>query len=311
MKKILFTMVFNLQFIFGFSQSQEHPYGTTLEEYNYVTIGYGVQLEQGLDMKSGYEFASLNGYGEWGASSIRLGDGSSINIKFELLKNDSKPFAERAVMVIINYEPEGLTRYLCIPNNYSSDLIWNKYFDDIKYFESNDLLALTWALSKSKAAEALFCFPENSLIRMADGSEKAIQKIAKGDTVSSYNFEMQCVVSAVVDELLVHSGKLFEISKINISTSDYLTASINDFVPPGVALEATNNHPVFTKNELKHFGDLNSDDKIYYYSNDLQKVKLCDVVSIEKNNRLEPIVYNLKLLNSDNFIVNGTIVKTK
>lgn len=311
MKKLLFITVFNLQFIFCFSQSEEHPYGTTIEEYNYVTKGYAVQVEQGLDMKAGYEFASLNGYGEWGSSYISLADGSSINVKFELLKNDSKPFPQRAVMVIMNYEPEGFERYLCIPNNYSSDLIWNKYFDDIKYFDSNDLLALTWALSKSKAAEALFCFPENSLIKMSDGSEKEIQNIVKGDTVSSYNFEKQSLESAVVDELLVHSNKLFEISKINIAISDYLTASLNDFVPPSVTLEATNNHPIFTNNGLKNFGDLDTDDKIYYYSNNLQKVMLCNITAIEKNSRSTPKVYNLKLLNTDNFIVNGTIVKTK
>lgn len=311
MKRLLLISVFALQSIFCFSQNEEHPYGTTIEEYNYVTKGYAVQIEQGLDMKAGYEFASLNGYGEWGASSILLGDGTSIKVELELLMNNSKPFPERAVMVIMNYEEVGFKRYLCIPNNYSNDLIWNKYFDEIKYFDSNDLLALTWALSKSKAAEALFCFPENSLIKLVNGSEKEIQKITKGDTVSSYNFEKQTLEYAVVDELLVHSNKMFEISKINISVSDNLTASLNDFLSPRITLEATNNHPVFTNNGIKNFGDLDCNDKIYFYSKELQKVILCNVTSIEKNIKSIAKVYNLKLLNSDNFIVNGTIVKTK
>jgi hypothetical protein len=103
MKKLLLISVFTLQSIFSFSQNEDHPYGTTLEEYNYVTKGYAVQIEQGLDMKAGYEFATfLNGYGEYGASSILLGDGTSIRVELELLMNNSKPFPERAVMVIMN-----------------------------------------------------------------------------------------------------------------------------------------------------------------------------------------------------------------
>jgi hypothetical protein len=146
---------------------------------------------------------------------------------------------------------------------------------------------------------------------LVNGSEKEIQKITKGDTVSSYNFEKQTLEYAVVDELLVHSNRMFEISKINISVSDNLTASLNDFLSPSITLEATNNHPVFTNNGIKNFGDLDCNDKIYFYSNDLQKVILCNVTSIEKNIKTILKVYNLKLLNSDNFIVNGTIVKTK
>ncbi len=33
---------------------------TTLEEYNYVTKGYHVQLTSGLDMKKGYEFEDID-----------------------------------------------------------------------------------------------------------------------------------------------------------------------------------------------------------------------------------------------------------
>jgi len=34
--------------------------GTTLEEYNYITKGYKVQIESGLDMKKGYDTSGGN-----------------------------------------------------------------------------------------------------------------------------------------------------------------------------------------------------------------------------------------------------------
>jgi hypothetical protein len=317
MKKMFFSVILTLLSIFTFSQSD--PWETTIEEYNYVTKGYAVQLEQGLDMKAGYEFEDMKmGFNR--LHSISTGDGGKISVEIKLLINKNKEHIERAIMVAYKYEnEEGISynRYLCIPNNantgYStlSTELWNKHFDEIKYYDSNDLLALTWAYSKVLSDNELGCFPSGLYIKMANGTKKAIQNITKGDTLISYNFENHSIESAIVDDLLVHSNLLFEISKINISISDNTTASINDFFPSIITLEATNNHPIFTNNGVKKFGDLNSGDKVYYYSEELNKVVLHDITSIEKNIKTTPRVYNLKLINSNNFIVNGTIVQTK
>ena len=43
---------------------------TTVEEYNYVSKGYKVQLESGLDMKKGYEMIDLNNV----AIGVRTGE---------------------------------------------------------------------------------------------------------------------------------------------------------------------------------------------------------------------------------------------
>ena len=42
---------------------------TSEEEYNYITKGYKVQVETGLDMKAGYHFKDL---GDWG---LKFNDG--------------------------------------------------------------------------------------------------------------------------------------------------------------------------------------------------------------------------------------------
>lgn len=319
MKKILLITVFAIQSIFCFSQPD--PWETTLDEYNYITKGYAVQLEQGLDMKAGYEFDDLKMGFNW-PHTITTGDGGTITVEIKLLINKNKAYPERAIMVVYNYIDDGkaansYSRYLCIPNNVNTGVsplsteLWNKYFDEIKYYDNNDLLALTWAYSKVLSTNELGCFPENSFIKLANGSDKEIQHIAKGDTVSSYNFEKQTLEYAVVDELLVHSKRIFEISKINIAVSDNLTASLNDFLAPSITLEATNNHPIFTNNGVKKFGDLNINDKVYSFLEQLNKVVLCDISSIEMNTKTTQKVYNLKLINSNNFIVNGTIVQTK
>ena len=123
MKKLVFSflLIFNSIMVF----SQLAPWETTLEEYNYITKGYAVQLEQGLDMKAGYEFNDyLMGFGT--PYIINTGDGGKISIELKLLINKTKEHPNRALMVIYKYEnEEGLKfdspgfyyRYLCIPNN--------------------------------------------------------------------------------------------------------------------------------------------------------------------------------------------------
>ena len=305
MKKLLFVVVITLKSAMFLSQTEDSYTGTTLEEYNYVTKGYAVQLEQGLDMKAGYEIM------DWESFGINTSDEGEIMVQINDLwkKNTSMEMNYRATMVIISSSLYDFKQYLCIPNYYSSSEMWNRYFDEIKLLNQNYLLALSWRLSKRIPDS--HCFPANSLIKLANGSDKEIQNITKGDTVSSYNFEKQSVEPAIVDELLVHSNRMFEITKINISISDNLIASLNDFLAPSITLEATNNHPIFTNNGVKAFGELNTDDKVYFFSEDLNKLILCNISSIEKNYRTTQKVYNLKLLNSANFIVNGTIVKTK
>ncbi|MFV5699001.1 hypothetical protein ACM55H_11595 [Flavobacterium sp. ZT3R17] len=55
MKKITLLL-----FMFtAFSYAQDKPNGTTLEEYNYMTKGYKIQISSGLDVKKGYVINDL------------------------------------------------------------------------------------------------------------------------------------------------------------------------------------------------------------------------------------------------------------
>ena len=58
MRKItLFFVLFS-----AFSYAQDEPTGTTLEEYNYMTKGYKIQISSGLDMKKGYSVENITKY---------------------------------------------------------------------------------------------------------------------------------------------------------------------------------------------------------------------------------------------------------
>lgn len=90
---------------------------TTLEEYNYVTKGYKVQIESGLDMKKGYEFVSID------TVTTRI---ATAEMKTLYRIKDSKK--EIAAYLIIYDRTGRTTEYICVPNPKSNDEIMQKYF---------------------------------------------------------------------------------------------------------------------------------------------------------------------------------------
>lgn len=108
---------------------------TTLEEYNYLTRGYKIQLESGLDMKSGYEIKDAGSY------AVTYGNGTfSRDVKFMHLYRigEEIPCATLAIFSRSNTTYE---EYYCIPHIDSSSEIWNQAFRD---FET---LSSAWSVS--------------------------------------------------------------------------------------------------------------------------------------------------------------------
>lgn len=58
MKKITLLLIM----FSSFSYAQDKPNGTTLEEYNYMTKGYKIQISSGLDVKKGYRIDDVTSY---------------------------------------------------------------------------------------------------------------------------------------------------------------------------------------------------------------------------------------------------------
>lgn len=95
---------------------------TTEEEYNYLTKGYKIQIESGLDMKNGYELEDM---GEF--------DMGNNKFTFKALVRQSKNHVA-AVLVIIYDKYYKRTNFLCIPH--SNQELLEKYFLQINSMSS-------------------------------------------------------------------------------------------------------------------------------------------------------------------------------
>jgi hypothetical protein len=139
MKKFLTAVLFvsaSLMPLCGVSQ-------TTQEEYNYITKGYKVQIESGLDMKKGYSFTDL---GDWGLTHGT--EKRRCEFKALMRSGQAKPCAILMIYKRTDIE-NGATYYVCIPSQGSSDEIWKQTLDFInEKCRDNTLLQNTiiWAL---------------------------------------------------------------------------------------------------------------------------------------------------------------------
>jgi hypothetical protein len=97
--------------------------GTTEEEYNFLSKGYRVQIESGLDMKKGYIFQE---FGEVKQSSY------SFNFKI-LIREAKKEVA--GILVITKSEVSGNTYYVAIPVN-NKDLM-PRYYSTINAWDES------------------------------------------------------------------------------------------------------------------------------------------------------------------------------
>jgi len=145
-KTIITGLTLTMLFAFSVAHGQ-----TTQEEYNYITKGYKVQVESGLDMKKGYTLVDL---GNWG-----LNAGSEVrNCTFKALVRDGqkKPCA---IMMIYKRTDisNGATYYVCIPSPDASSEIWQQTLDFINanFKDQNTMMqTVIWSLMKLSSQEA-------------------------------------------------------------------------------------------------------------------------------------------------------------
>jgi hypothetical protein len=109
---------------------------TTMEEYNYVTKGYKVQVESGLDMKKGYRFEDITSHK---AKSADLGIILKTEFKALYRGVESKPCA---LLCIFSKSSETEKQYLCIPSFASSPEVWDLAMKRILDFSGEDQAAI-------------------------------------------------------------------------------------------------------------------------------------------------------------------------
>ncbi len=114
---------------------------TTLEEYNYVTKGYKVQVESGLDMKKGYRFEDIH------AIHIQYSDGIERETQFKALFKEGQKLPA-AILCIYSRSNSAPKDYICIPSFGSTKEIWDSTYAAISAIGGDDAAPLMWGLAK-------------------------------------------------------------------------------------------------------------------------------------------------------------------
>jgi hypothetical protein len=122
MKKILFTIL-ALNSMLLFAQTINKPAPTTEEEYNYMTKGYKIQLESGLDMKKGYAFKDMD--------DITRDD---YNYKIKLLIREEKEEVA-GYLFIIQPKYSSKPNYIALPINNS--VLLERYSKDLSILDGS------------------------------------------------------------------------------------------------------------------------------------------------------------------------------
>ena len=93
--------------------------GTTMVEYNYLTKGYKIQIETGLDMKKGYVLKDIGNH---------VWDNRSTEIK--ALYRDTE-IAPCAILLIYSSPLWNTKVFICVPNYYADYTVQLAYKKDI------------------------------------------------------------------------------------------------------------------------------------------------------------------------------------
>jgi len=122
--KYLIIIILTVLFIEkGFSQ-------TTIEEYNFITTGFKLQIESGLDMKKGYQLKEL----------CSLSTNERTAILKVLYRIDNKGVKSTAAYMIIYKKKDQPSEYLCIAHPNSDAQIQNALYKSLtKENENNSL----------------------------------------------------------------------------------------------------------------------------------------------------------------------------
>ncbi len=105
------------------------PAPTTAEEYNFVTKGFRIQTEGGLDAKKGYHFNEL--------FEKQFGN---YNFTAKTLVREQKTEIA-AILIIINSKISQKDYYVCIP--YDNPELLQRYWTELSNWEKPLLLAYT------------------------------------------------------------------------------------------------------------------------------------------------------------------------
>jgi hypothetical protein len=130
------------------------------------------------------------------------------------------------------------------------------------------------------------CFLSGTKITMDDGKEKNIEDIIIGDSVKSFNTDINEVIDSIVTEIFTHSD-----------TKEYYIINNN--------LKVTGEHPIWINNEWKEVNTLKIEDELLKLDGSKTSIKSIEII---KDN---VTVYNFEVDNTHNYFANSYLVHNK
>lgn len=131
--KSIVVLFFVLTGASAWSQGASQESKTSEEEYNYLTKGYRVQIESGLDMKKGYILQDMG--------DVKQG---SYSFAMKVLIREAKEELA-GILVVTKSDISGKTYYVCIPIN-NPDL-YSRYYADINGWDESLTTAYCYVVS--------------------------------------------------------------------------------------------------------------------------------------------------------------------
>ena len=124
-------------------QTSNLPAPTTMEEFNYITKGYKVQIESGLDMKAGYEFQDVKilEYKAYGSLQKYLNSGY-CNVKRLFRTNTNETAAYLFYLKSMDESEDDL--YICIPSPTSEEEVQKAFARQCNKMISEALVPIMW-----------------------------------------------------------------------------------------------------------------------------------------------------------------------
>ena len=236
---------------------------------------------------------------------------------------------------LIFYTNEKGTIYqACLPDFKADAKVWKTYFEDIHAIdkiEPNFVLKLSYVLSKEfgfqlyKAANQGkdfsretgtygmdICFPGDVNVSMADGSNKLLREIKKGDRIITVDPATQKATATEVTALVEHNENNYAITQLILfSAGEKKTYGRTEVKLSVKELKATPNHPVVTLSGEKKMGDVKEGDQILcldkrtgIYEHYIVWNKTEQAGCVQK-------VYNIQTNGGSTFIMNEVMVLKK
>ena len=173
-----------------YSQGHNNTFSTTAEEYNYVTNGMKLQIENGLDLNKGYEIQPINSAGIKYAPKNKTKWSRKTEFFGVYKMDDKNDLTPCAILMTMEKTNSSYKSWYCIPMFDSSDELWKQartdYFNITKSWKtekSNAPRDYTWGIIKTVSK----LFSQNPQIGL--GQQSASVKFISAEFIEEIAYE--------------------------------------------------------------------------------------------------------------------------